>query len=219
MQDERRLRLRGLYGMVDLAPGAAAGGVPLARALLDGGARVLQLRMKGQGGGAMLAAAEALRPITRARGALLVVNDRLDVALASGADGVHLGQGDLPLAAARAVARARGADLLIGVSTHDLDQAERAARDGADYLGFGPIFETRTKERPDPVVGLEALRRVCHLPLPVVAIGGITLQTVAEVARAGASAAAIVAAIRLAPDPAAAARAVTNAFAAVRGTH
>jgi thiamine-phosphate pyrophosphorylase len=140
-----------------------------------------------------------------------VVNDRLDVALAAGADGVHLGQDDLPLAAARLLAPP---NFIIGVSTHDEAQA-RAALDGAaDYVAFGPCFPTSSKRNPDPVVGLERLARVCAMAgaVPVVAIGGIGLDTAADVARAGAAAAAIIRAVNAAPDIAAAARAVTVAF-------
>ncbi len=201
--------VRGLYGIVDLA-GDATDPRPLARALLDGGARVLQLRMKGAGASAMLAALEELRPLCRAREATLIVNDRLDVALAGGADGVHLGQDDLPLAAARRLAPP---GFLVGVSTHGEAQALAAADGGADYLGFGPIFPTRTKANPDPVVGLEALARVCRRSaLPVVAIGGIEIEAAAEVARAGAAAAAIIRAVNEAPDVVAAARRVGAAF-------
>jgi len=204
------MQLRGLYGMVDLP--RSGGGPPggrLARQLLDGGARVLQLRMKGATAAAMLAVIDELRPLCKQREATLIVNDRLDVALAGGAGGVHLGQDDLPLVEARRLAPA---GFLIGVSTHTLDQARAAQAGGADYLGFGPCFPTRTKERPDPVVGLDPLVEVCRLPLPVVAIGGITVERAAEVARAGAAAAAIIAAVNRAPNPTAAARAVCAAF-------
>ena len=202
-------KVRGLYGMVDLTVGAPPAEA-LATALLDGGARVLQLRMKGSGAGAMLATVAALRPLCRRRDAVLIVNDRLDVALAGGADGVHLGQDDLPLSAARRLAP-RG--FLIGVSTHDEAQALAAVEGGADYLGFGPVFSTGTKANPDPVVGLAALAALCkRVAIPVVAIGGISLDTVGEVVAAGAAAAAIIAAINRAFDPAAAARRVTEAF-------
>jgi thiamine-phosphate pyrophosphorylase len=204
----------GLYGMVDLP--VSGGGVPagrLARALIDGGARIVQLRMKGATAAAMAAVCDELRPLCRAREILFIVNDRLDVALAGGADGVHLGQDDLPLAAARRVAPA---GFLIGVSTHNEAQARAAIEGGADYIGFGPCFATSSKLNPDPVVGLEALRQVCSLALPtttpVVAIGGITLDTVADVARAGAHAAAVIRAVNGAADVTAAARLVTAAF-------
>jgi thiamine-phosphate pyrophosphorylase len=142
------------------------------------------------------------------------VNDRLDVALAVGADVVHLGQDDLSLADARRLRIEAGRpDLSIGVSTHNHAQALAAATGGADYLGFGPIFGTGSKLNPDPIVGLDALAAVCRdVSLPVVAIGGITLDTVGAVAQAGASAAALIAAVTSAPDPTAAGLQVAAAF-------
>ena len=122
-----------------------------------------------------------LKDRCRAAGVPFCVNDRLDVALAVGADAVHLGQDDLPLADARADRRRAGS--LIGFSTHNPAQAAAAVAGGADYIGFGPIFDTRSKLRPDPTVGVEGLRAVAAAsPIPVVAIGGITLDTVASVA-------------------------------------
>jgi thiamine-phosphate pyrophosphorylase len=198
--------IRGFYGIVDL-PGRGWPAGRLANQLLDGGARVLQLRMKGATAAAMLAVVDELRPLCKRREALLIVNDRLDVALAAGAGGVHLGQDDLPLEAARKVAPA---GFVIGISTHDVAQAKAAH--AADYIGFGPCFATATKANPDPVVGLELLAEVCRLGTPVVAIGGITLDRVGEVARAGAAAAAVISAVNGAEDVAAAARTVTAAF-------
>lgn len=202
-------RIRGLYGMVDLQPGEGHRAVPLAAALLDGGARVLQLRMKRADAREILAACEALRPLCAGR-ATLIVNDRLDVALAAAADGVHLGQSDLPLAAAR---RLVPPGMLIGISTHDEAQALAAASGGADYIGFGPVFGTKTKELPDPTTGVERLAAVCRMVrIPVVGIGGIRIETAGEIARAGAAAAAVISAVNHAPDVTLAARAVTDAF-------
>ena len=198
--------IRGLYGMIDL-PGRGVPAGRLANWLLDGGARVLQLRMKGATAAAMLAVLDELRPLCKRREALLIVNDRLDVALAGGAAGVHLGQDDLPLAAARRIV---SPGFIIGVSTHNVAQAKEAQ--GADYIGFGPCFATATKENPDPVVGLVELAKVCKLGVPVVAIGGIGLDRVQEVARAGAAAAAIIAAVNGASDVTAAARTVSAAW-------
>jgi len=198
--------IKGLYGMVDLP--AAGGGPPagrLANQLLDGGARVLQLRMKGATAASMVAVVDELRPLCKRREALLIVNDRLDVALGAGAGGVHLGQDDLPLAAARKLCPP---GFIIGVSTHTVAQARAAVEGGADYLGFGPCFPTATKENPDPVVGLEQLAEVCRMGRPVVAIGGITVERARDVARAGAAAAAIISAVNGAADVTAAARAV-----------
>jgi thiamine-phosphate pyrophosphorylase len=209
------IAIAGFYGIVDLPPSPEPGAaVRLATALADGGAHVLQLRMKDASAQAMLRALDELAPLRRARALRLIVNDRLDVALAAGSDGVHLGQDDLPLATARALAPD---GFIIGISTHNEPQARAACDGGASYIGFGPCFPTRTKLNPDPVVGLAALTRVCRLPLPVVAIGGIGLHTVVEVARAGAAAAAVISAVNGAPDIVLAARQVSAAFATPSG--
>ena len=179
--------------------------------LLAAGPCALQLRAKRLAAAALRDAARELLPLCRAAQVPLCVNDRLDVALAVGADLCHLGQDDLPLADARRLAAGRGIGL--GVSTHDVEQASAAAAAGADYIGFGPIFETRTKANPDPVVGLAALARVtATVGVPVVAIGGITLDRVSLVAAAGARAAAVISAIDAAPDRTAAGRQVAASF-------
>ena len=210
--------MRGFYAILDATPELLGdGGALEARAarLLAAGPCCLQLRAKAVGARQLEAAARALLPLCRAAGVPFCVNDRLDVALVVGADVVHLGQDDLPLADAQRVRAAAGRpDMLIGFSTHNPAQAAAAAAAGADYIGFGPVFGTRSKANPDPTVGLEALAEVCRaVAVPVVAIGGITLEAVAAVARAGASAAALIAAIDAAPDPHAAGRAVAAAFA------
>ena len=142
-----------------------------------------------------------------------IVNDRLDVALAVGADGVHLGQDDLPLAAARALVPA---GFVIGVSTHDEAQARAAVDGGADYLGFGPCFARTSKRNPDPVVGLERLAQVSRLGAPVVAIGGITLETDRRRRGDRRRGRRRHPCVNGAPDVAAAARVVTAAFASAR---
>ena len=203
--------MTGLYGMVDLPPTAdAAAATTLAAALVDGGAQILQLRMKGADAAGLLAVARVLASWCLRRDVEFIVNDRVDVALAAGADGVHLGQDDLPVAVVRPMVPA---GFTIGVSTHDEEQARAAIAGGADYIGFGPCFPTSSKRKPDPVVGLEQLARICAFStVPVVAIGGITLDTVADVARAGAAAAAIIRAVNAASDVTAAARTVCSAF-------
>ena len=207
--------LRGYYAMVDVAPAALADTETLvrrARALLAAGPCCLQLRAKGADAAAMRDAARALLLACRAAGVPFCVNDRLDVALAVGADVVHLGQDDLPLADARAVLRAAGRSIVVGISTHNLAQALAAA--GADYIGFGPVFATRSKQNPDPVVGVGALAEVARaVKIPVVAIGGITLADVPAVAAAGAAAAAVISAVNDAGDPTAAGRTIAAAFA------
>ena len=181
-----------------------------ARRMLAARPCMLQIRAKGASAQALAALARAVLPLARDAGIPLCVNDRLDVALAVGADAVHLGQDDLSLDDARRIAAGR---LIVGVSTHNDAQAAIAGAAGADYLGFGPVFPTVTKANPDPTVGLEGLRRVAAASrIPVVAIGGIALENVAQVAATGASAAAVIAAIEAAPDPTAAGVAIARAF-------
>jgi thiamine-phosphate pyrophosphorylase len=209
---ERRLaRLRGLYAIVDGS--ASRPPLDLVQAFLRGGAAVIQLRLKAVPAREVWRTAGEAAAICHQRGALLLVNDRPDVARAAGADGVHLGQDDLPPEAARQVV---GEDALIGVSTHSDAEIDAALAAGADYLGFGPIFETRSKEGsalPAPH-GLAGLRRAVKraTPVPIVAIGGLTAGTAMSVAQAGAACAAAIGEICRAPDPEAAARAVVEAF-------
>jgi thiamine-phosphate diphosphorylase len=206
------LALPPLYAIVDpLDTGRTA--EDLAADLLAGGARLLQLRLKDASSRELLAAARAVRALTTRAGALLLVNDRPDVARAACADGVHLGQDDLPVAAARAVL---GPGTLVGVSTHDVEQARAAAADGADYVGVGPVYATTTKRGALPPRGLELVRAVrAAVSLPLVAIGGITPETAATVREAGADAVAMIGALVRAADVAAAVRA---AIARLGGT-
>jgi thiamine-phosphate pyrophosphorylase len=133
-----------------------------------------------------------LRSITRDFDAALVVNDHPDIALAAEADGVHLGQDDLPLREARKI---MGKDAIIGISTHTIEQAIIAQKDGADYIGFGPIFHTTTKDAGSPQ-GTDRLREVKkHIDIPVVAIGGINITNIRSVIEAGADAVAVASAI------------------------
>jgi thiamine-phosphate pyrophosphorylase len=179
--------------------------VDLAGRLLDGGARVLQLRLKDAGGGAMLDAARRIDRMCRDAGAILIVNDRLDVAILAGVPGVHLGQDDLPLEDAR---RLSGGKMIIGISTHTIEQAIAAEHGGADYIGFGPIFPGGLK-RNATGKGLEMLREVrAAVKLPIVAIGGITEATTPSVLDAGADAVAIISDVVGAPDIAAKVRAI-----------
>jgi thiamine-phosphate pyrophosphorylase len=211
--------MRGYYAILDVTPELLADGEQLlmrARRLLAARPCCLQLRAKGAGGRALAAAARQLLAPCREAGVPFCVNDRMDVALAVGADVVHLGQDDLPLADALRVRAAAGMPgLVVGYSTHNLAQARAAAAGGADYIGYGPIYATASKLNPDPTVGLVTLAEVCRaVDVPVVAIGGISLDAARVVAVAGASAAALIAAIDAAPDPSAAGRAVAAAFTA-----
>ncbi|HEY2387367.1 MAG TPA: thiamine phosphate synthase [Candidatus Binatia bacterium] len=172
--------------------------VELGRAMLAGGARLLQLRLKHAASGELVAIARRLRELTAAAGARFVVNDRIDVALAVEADGVHLGQDDLPIAAARALL---GPERWIGFSTHSEAQLEAASGCGADYLSLGPIFATTSKAKADPVIGPAVLHSARpRVAEPVVAIGGITAATMREVLDAGADAVSVIAAVVRAPD-------------------
>ncbi len=180
----RIARLRGLYAIVgDEDP------IGRARLAVEGGAGVVQVRMKTSPAGAVLAAAREIAALCRGR-ALVIVNDRADLALLAGADGVHVGDDDLSAGEARRIV---GPGMLVGRSTRTLAEARAAIAAGADHVGFGPMFSTRTKEIAAAPRGIESLREVAGaLGAPVVAIGGITLGTVGEVARAGAAAAAVI---------------------------
>lgn len=168
-------------------------------AMLQAGVPLVQLRVKRLPVGAFVELARAARARTAAAGSRLIINDRVDVALLVEADGVHLGQDDLPPEAARALL---GPGTIVGFSTHNLDQALRAAAHGvADYIGFGPVFATSTKENPDPVVGLAGLADVRRaVALPIVAIGGIGRAEFAAARAAGADAVAMIGAIVGAAD-------------------
>jgi thiamine-phosphate diphosphorylase len=204
-----RLRLPVLYAIVDPLDTRRTP-ADLAAAYLAGGARLLQLRLKGVSSRELYMAALGIRAMTRARGALFVVNDRPDVAAAVEADGVHLGQDDVSVAVARAVL---GPDRFVGISTHDLDEARAAVSAGADYLGVGPVYDTTSKVAALPARGFDLVRSVRALTdLPLVAIGGIDATTAPAVRDAGADAIAMIGALARAPDPAAAVRTVLAAL-------
>lgn len=199
------LRLPRLYAIVDpLDTGTSP--VALAEALLAGGARCLQLRWKPATPREVLDAARAIRPLAHAAGALFLVNDRPDLAVLAGADGVHLGQDDLPLAAAR---RVLGPGRIVGLSTHDPEQARRAAEAGADYVAVGPVYATSSKVNALAPRGLDLVRAArAVVPGALVAIGSIDAATAPDVLAAGADAVAMIGALVRAPDPAAAVRGV-----------
>jgi len=197
-----------VYAIVDGS--ATRPPLDLVGAFVRGGAAVVQLRLKEAGAGELLRVAREARKLCAGR-ALLLVNDRPDVARLAEADGVHLGQEDLPWPAARAIL---GPGALIGVSTHS--DAEIDAAQGADYIGFGPIFATGSKPgRPLPSPhGIGGLRRaVRRSRVPLVAIGGITIERASEVAGAGARCVAAIAELCFAPDPELATREMAKAFA------
>jgi len=206
------LRLSGLYLILDPAIAGARPLTDIVQLALDAGVRLFQLRMKTPETGRLFAMAAALCPLVRKGGGTFIVNDRVDVAEAAGADGVHLGQGDLPLADARKI---MGPGKLIGIATHTLAQALEAEAGGADYIGFGPIFPTTTKENPDPVVGVTGLREVrAKVRIPIVAIGGINTRNVSAVVAAGTDCCAVVSAVLSASEPG---KAVAELVKAIKG--
>jgi thiamine-phosphate pyrophosphorylase len=208
------MRLRdevsGLYGIADADFRPE---VPLDRKVrwfLDGGARVVQVRMKRASARELFEAARGAVQLCRGR-ARVVVNDRPDVALAAGADGVHVGDEDLPVALVRRIV---GPERLVGATVRTLESARQAAADGADYVGYGPVFATSTKQVPAELRGLDGLSAVARgSPIPVVAIAGLTVENAAEAARAGAAAAAVVSDVLGAADPVARARELVFQFA------
>ena len=159
--------------------------------LVDGGATLIQLREKYAAPEDFYEAAKAVLEIARKRGVKILINDRVDIAFALKADGVHLGQNDLPPEMARKIL---GEKAIIGFSTHNLDQALCAVKLPIDYLAFGPVFSTTTKENPDAAVGIETLKRVRESigDFPLVAIGGITVENFREVRQAGADSTALI---------------------------
>jgi thiamine-phosphate pyrophosphorylase len=153
--------------------------------LVAGGATIIQLREKSLAPRDFYDEAKAAVDVARKAGVRLIINDRVDIALAVGADGVHLGQDDLPVESARALL---GPNAVIGLSTHNLQQAEKARNLPVSYLALGPIFTTRTKSNPDPELGLSLLQQISKVveSIPLVAIGGITPENATDVIAAGA---------------------------------
>ncbi|MFQ5881732.1 MAG: thiamine phosphate synthase [Candidatus Methylomirabilales bacterium] len=165
----------------------------VAERALQGGTPMVQLRDKGGDLRYLYQEALAIRQFCHRHGALFIVNDRLDLALAVEAGGVHLGQEDLPPRLARSLLRH---GMLLGISTHSVEEAREAEAAGADYIGFGPVYPSKTKKKTRPVVGIEGIRAVkAAVKIPLLAIGGITLERVPEVIGAGADGIAVISAI------------------------
>lgn len=186
--------------------------VETVRAALEDGVRAVQLREKDLAADAIYPIAQELRALTRAYGAKLLINDRIDLALAVEADGVHLGGHSLPVEIAR---RLLGPNRLIGVSTHHLHEIQNAAADGADFVTFGPIYPTPSKLPFGEPLGLEQLASACAVsPLPLFALGGVTAERLPELRSAGCSRVACIGAILRAADPSAATRAFLQQLSA-----
>lgn len=206
------------YSVYVVTDRVLAGSRPLVAVVasaLEGGAGVVQIREKNLASRAFYDEVAALVRVARPLGRPVIVNDRLDIALACGADGVHVGQADLPCEAVR---RLVGDGMLLGVSVSTVDEAVAAERAGADYLGVSPVFATPTKADAPAATGLDGLRRIRDaVRLPLVAIGGIHAGNAADVIRAGADGVAVVSAVMAAPDPRAAASALLKAVTEGRG--
>lgn len=194
----RRTLPSGIYALTSEVHSLGRSNIEVAREILEGGVPILQYREKSKKVRKMYEECLVLRAMTRQYGALFIINDHLDLALAVGADGVHIGQDDLPLSKVRELV---GPDLLIGVSTHSPAQALEAAGGGADYIGVGPLFATHTKLDVCDPVGLDYLKYVVqNLAIPFVAIGGIKERNLAEVIKTGARTVALVTEIVGDPD-------------------
>lgn len=187
------MTIKGLYAIIDNSIRSDLSNIEIAKRVLAGGAQIIQLRGTGLSSRELLEQAREIRELTKAAGAIFIVNDRADIALLSGADGVHLGQDDLPIAEARKIL---GRGKMIGISTHNIEQAVKAEQEGADYIGFGPVFDTKTKADAEEAKGLQALREIKQrVSIPVIAIGGINLENMGEVIDAGSDGAAVISAI------------------------
>jgi thiamine-phosphate pyrophosphorylase len=208
-----RLVLPRLYVILDAAL-ITSSEIDCALSLTEAGVRLLQYRNKSAPARQYLESSRKLAEVLLPEGVSFFVNDRPDVAFLAGASGVHVGQDDLDVEQTRQVV---GRDKLVGVSTHNLEQFERAAVSSPDYIALGPIFSTSSKANPDPVVGLELLRKVRRLTSkPIVAIGGISLELAASVIEAGADSVAVISGILGAPEPAQRARQYIETLAAAK---
>lgn len=204
------VRLRGLYVIIDPAVIGERDSLAVANEALDGGACLLQLRDKGREKGLQLPLAMALAEACRRAGALFIVNDHVDLALACAADGAHVGQKDLPVTAVR---RITPADFIVGCSTNNAEEALQAQAEGADYVSVGRLFPTGSKADTRPAT-LDTLRSVrAAVSVPVCAIGGINESNIDSVIAAGADMVAVIAAVVAAKDVRAAARRLASRFA------
>jgi thiamine-phosphate pyrophosphorylase len=200
VQKAQRVTLPALYAILDPEQIGSSSPDSVLRQLLQGGAKMIQLRAKAMSSRDFIQLAQKARDLTIPFDCKLIVNDRIDIGLGSAADGVHLGQEDLPLEVGRKLL----GDRLIGISTHSLEQAKEAEANGADYIGFGPIFGTATKNTGYTARGLEMLALIrAAVDLPIVAIGGITEANIQDVWQAGADSAAIISDILKADEVAA----------------
>lgn len=203
-----------LYVVITETFCAGRSGLEVLDACLRAGVRLFQFREKHLPAAELVRMGEAFADRCREAGALMIMNDRVDIALAIGADGVHLGQDDFPVAAARRIAP----DLLVGSSTHDLEEALAAQSAGASYVNIGPIFATQTKDVPTGVVGPEMIDTIRpHLSIPFTCMGGLKAHNLHEVVCRGTRRVAVVTAVTAAPDVYAAAKELRQAIHAAQG--
>ena len=187
-----------LYAIMDRGLLGGTSEAEAARLCYEGGADVVQLRAKNVDGGELLAVAKEIQKIAEEHCKFFIVDDRVDVAVLAGADGVHIGQSDIPVAEAR---RLCGDDMIIGVSVSTVEEAVKAVEDGADYLGIGPIFSTKTKADAGDALGLDAIYDIRKaVDVPIVGIGGINKGNLLDVLHAGADGVAVVSAIMAQKD-------------------
>jgi thiamine-phosphate pyrophosphorylase len=210
-RQDKRSKLAGLYAIIDSQLLGKRNHIKVAEELIKGGTSVIQLRDKFTPKAELLPIAQKLRKLCAEKDVLFIVNDYLDIAMACGADGLHLGQEDLPVSVTR---RLLPMDMILGCSVNTVEQAKNAEADGADYIAVGSMYPTTSKEKPR-VVGVERLRQVRGaVSLPLVAIGGINKDNANEVAANGADAVAVISALLGAKDIAQAARRIINSFEA-----
>lgn len=202
-----------LYVITDVKLSRGRSHLEVAQAAIEGGASIIQFREKEMTTRELVKTARRLKELTKEKGVPFIVNDRLDVALAVEADGVHVGQNDMPAPLARQLMGQK----IVGVSATTVEEALKAQADGADYLGVGPIYPTGTKPDAVPPIGLERLRQIVEaVEIPVVAIGGINQENAREVIAYGACGVAVISAVVSAPDIAAAARCLREKVEAAR---
>ena len=210
MLNERIVSSLALHVLTDREWSRGRTTLDVARAAIEGGATVIQLRDKTASTRTLIEEGLALRVLTREQGVLFIVNDRLDVALAVDADGLHVGQDDMPVALAR---RLLGTERLLGISAGNLEEAEEGVAGGADYLGVGPVYPTLAKMDAGPATGINLLRELStRYSLPLVAIGGITPQNAADMVQAGATGVAVITAVVNAENIVQAARDIRTAI-------
>jgi len=210
LRQEKAKRITGLYAVIDTVALKGRNHLEITRHAIQGGVKIIQLRDKTTNIKDLLLIAQALKNLCAEKGVLFIINDNLDIALAVGADGLHIGQKDLPVSLARKLAPI---DMLIGCSVFNAAQAQQAVADGADYVGVGAIYPTPSKGAV--VVGLEPLRRIKQaVAVPVVAIGGINISNAVEVKKAGADSIAVINALLGVDSPEIAAREIIKKFEA-----